>query len=109
MPGGGSAQFSAVPLNLLGATGKDTADYIVTGSWSEKAATEAKKYCNVNVVYSGKAQGYTDCPQQGQALSFSPDPAYVYYCANETVNGWLRRRGRMGGADIHGPCYRRRC
>ena len=29
-----------------------TADYIVTGTWSEKAAKEAEKYGKVNLVVS---------------------------------------------------------
>lgn len=31
----------------------DTCDYIVTGSWSKKAAGEAKKYVKVNVAATG--------------------------------------------------------
>ena len=34
--GGASTQFSAIPLNLAGEG--DTVDYLVTGSWSKKAA-----------------------------------------------------------------------
>ena len=39
--GGASMQFSMVPMNILPAGGK--ADYIITGSWSKKAAKEAKR------------------------------------------------------------------
>lgn len=49
MQGGGTGQFSAVPLNLCTAS-DDTVDYIVTGAWSSKAAKEAEKYCKVNRV-----------------------------------------------------------
>ncbi len=38
--GGASTQFSAIPLNLAGEG--DTVDYIVTGSWSKKAASGAR-------------------------------------------------------------------
>lgn len=38
--GGASTQFSAIPLNL--AADGDTVDYIVTGSWSKKAASGAR-------------------------------------------------------------------
>src|SRR3970282_2774654 len=41
LQGGASMQFSMVPMNLL-PEGR-TADYLVTGSWSQKAAKEAKK------------------------------------------------------------------
>ena len=48
--GGGSTQFSAVPLNLLGGLDKPVVDYVVTGGWSAKAAKEASKYATVNEV-----------------------------------------------------------
>ena len=38
MQGGGCGQFASVPLNLLGT--KSTADYVVTGTWSQKASEE---------------------------------------------------------------------
>ena len=44
LQGGASTQFAAVPLNLIGRTGK--ADYIVTGSFSGKAAKEAGYFAN---------------------------------------------------------------
>src|ERR1700704_4137201 len=48
LQGGASMQFSMVPMNLLAAGG--TADYIDTGSWSDKAIKEAKKVGRVNVA-----------------------------------------------------------
>src|SRR5919198_1029979 len=41
LQGGASLQFSMVPMNLLSPTG--SADYIVTGTWSQKAVKEAKR------------------------------------------------------------------
>ena len=40
LQGGGTLQFSMVPINLLRNSKK--ADYIVTGEWAKKAAEEAK-------------------------------------------------------------------
>jgi len=54
LQGGGSGQFSAVPLNLLALKPGHCADYIVTGSWSAKAAQEAEKYGTVNLVVPKK-------------------------------------------------------
>ncbi len=48
LQGGASLQFSMVPMNLLGAG--QTADYIDSGSWGEKAVKEAKKVGTVNVA-----------------------------------------------------------
>ena len=50
LQGGGNGQFAAVPLNLIGLKEHRQADYIVTGSWSAKAAKEGEKYGTVNVV-----------------------------------------------------------
>jgi hypothetical protein len=50
LQGGGSTQFSAVPLNLFGIGENPCADYVVTGNWSQKAAAEAAKYGAVNEV-----------------------------------------------------------
>ena len=41
LQGGASTQFAAIPLNLIGRTGK--ADYVVSGQFSGKAFKEAQK------------------------------------------------------------------
>ena len=56
--GGGTGQFSAVPLNLMNLRPEGKADYIITGSWSAKAALEAEKYGKVNRVLP-KLESYT--------------------------------------------------
>jgi len=62
-------------------------DYIVTGSWSEKAAEEARKYTsNVNVVSCKTAAGFTTITEQSK-WSLGEGASYVYYCDNETVDG----------------------
>lgn len=58
LQGGGSGQFSAVPLNLIGLKEDQCADYLVTGTWSAKAAKEAEKYGKVNIVHP-KLDSYT--------------------------------------------------
>ncbi|XP_048750744.2 phosphoserine aminotransferase-like [Ostrea edulis] len=83
--GGGTGQFSAVPLNLMKLRPEAKADYIVTGTWSAKAANEAEKYGKVNRVLP-KLESYTTIPDVSQ-WSLSPDASYVYYCSNETIHG----------------------
>ncbi|XP_059145007.1 phosphoserine aminotransferase-like [Physella acuta] len=85
LQGGGTGQFSAVPLNLLALKPSHSADYIVTGSWSAKAAQEAEKYGTVNLVIP-KTKKYTSIPDVS-TWQLSPDASYVYYCANETIDG----------------------
>lgn len=81
LQGGAHLQFAMVPLNLLGA--KFQADYILSGVWSEKAADEARRFCNVNVAGHGML---TSLPKRDE-LKFNSDAAYVHYCSNETING----------------------
>ena len=42
LQGGASLQFSMIPMNLLPRR-RQTADYIITGSWGKKAVKEAKR------------------------------------------------------------------
>ncbi|XP_076054638.1 phosphoserine aminotransferase [Oratosquilla oratoria] len=83
MHGGGTGQFAAVAMNLLGRTGE--ADYVVTGSWSQKSAKEASKYGKVNYVLPSADQ-FSGIPSV-DTWKLSPRASYVYYCSNETVEG----------------------
>lgn len=84
LQGGASLQFSAIPLNLLGAG--QTADYIDTGIWSQKAIEEARRYGQVHVAASSKSDAYHHVPAQSE-WNLSPDAAYVHYTPNETIGG----------------------
>ena len=81
--GGATQQFSMVPLNLL-KNGK--ADYIITGSFSKKAATEAKKYGEINIAYDGSDNDFKHIPTQDE-LKLNPEASYVHLCANNTIYG----------------------
>merc|ERR1719240_882216 len=85
LQGGATAQFAAVPLNLLGERGAK-ADYIVTGVWGEKAHQECNKYGLGNVVISSKSCKFTSIPSVSD-WNLSDDAKYVHYTLNETVNG----------------------
>ncbi len=84
MQGGATAQFAAVPMNLLGDKGK--ADYIVSGNFSKIAAAEAEKYCKVNIIASSADRDFTYIPK-AEDLRPDPDAAYMHYCSNNTVFG----------------------
>ena len=53
--GGATLQMSMTPMNLAAAG--NTAEYVVTGSWSKKAATEAQKFCDARIVADASDQG----------------------------------------------------
>ncbi len=82
--GGASTQFAAVPLNLL-PEGR-TADYILTGSWAEKAYQEAAKFGKIHIAASSKEENYSRIPRAGE-IQLSSDPAYVHICSNNTIFG----------------------
>jgi phosphoserine aminotransferase len=82
--GGASLQFSMVPMNLL--AGDATADYIDTGSWSDKAIKEARKVGRVNVVGSTKADNYTRIPSSSE-LTPTSGAAYIHMTSNNTIEG----------------------
>jgi len=84
LQGGASAQFSAIPMNML--RGKNTADYFSTGQWSEKAIEEARRYCDVNIVASSESDGFNSVPDKS-TWSLNPNAAYVHYVTNETIGG----------------------
>jgi phosphoserine aminotransferase len=84
LQGGASLQFSMVPLNLL--TNGRTADYIITGTWTDKAAKEAKKVGNVNIAATGAADNFSRIPAASE-WKFTPDAAYVHITSNNTIEG----------------------
>jgi phosphoserine aminotransferase len=91
LTGGAAQQFAQVPMNFLppGAS----ADYLMTGVWSEKAYEEAQ--------YLGKARiagttvlpdkRYVRVPRQDE-LQLDPRAAYVHLTSNNTIYGtqWHR-------------------
>jgi phosphoserine aminotransferase len=84
LQGGASLQFSMVPMNLLPAGG--SADYIVTGSWSQKAVKEAKRVAGVKIAASTESENFARIPQQSE-LKLDPGAAYVHYTTNNTIFG----------------------
>ena len=84
LQGGATLQFAMTAMNLMPRTGK--ADYAVTGSFSEKAMKEAKKYGEVNIAADSSDANHTYIPQQSE-LKLDPGASYFYYCDNNTVYG----------------------
>jgi phosphoserine aminotransferase len=84
LQGGASLQFSMVPLNLLPAGGK--ADYVLTGAWAKKAASEAKRYGTVNVAATSAETNFNRIPTQAE-LKLDPGAAYVHITGNNTIFG----------------------
>ena len=81
---GASGQFSMVPLNLIGRTGR--ADYAVTGNFSQIACQEARKYGEIHLAADSGDRNHTYIPAQDR-LDLDPRASYFYYCANNTIYG----------------------
>jgi len=83
LQGGASLQFSMVPMNLL--LPGQTADYVVTGAWSQKAVKEAKRVGGVKVAATTEPH-VTRVPAQRE-LTLDPNAAYLHYTTNNTIFG----------------------
>ncbi|MBS0202695.1 MAG: 3-phosphoserine/phosphohydroxythreonine transaminase [Planctomycetes bacterium] len=82
LQGGASSQFFMIPMNLL--PRDRTADYLVTGAWSEKALEEAVRFGGTHVACTSQDRNFSYIPA---TCSFSPNPAYVHYTSNNTIFG----------------------
>lgn len=80
--GGASLQFSMIPYNLL--PDGQTAAYLETGSWAQKAIKEAKMFGNVNIVASSSDKNFTYIPKD---FSVPGDAAYFHVTTNNTIYG----------------------
>jgi len=85
LQGGASSQFAAIPMNLMGRTGK--ADYFRTGSWSKKAIAEAKRFGAVEVTADCEIDGKFTSVPAADGFSVSADASYLHYTPNETIEG----------------------
>ncbi|MEG2658951.1 MAG: aminotransferase class V-fold PLP-dependent enzyme, partial [Clostridiales bacterium] len=84
LQGGASLQFSMIPMNFL--KEGETADYVLTGSWSEKALKEAKKIGKTHVAFTDSENNYKRVPQDSE-IELSQNPKYVHITTNNTIYG----------------------
>src|SRR5437764_3910867 len=84
LQGGGSLQFSMVPMNLC-LPGKPV-DVLHTGAWTAKAIAELKKGFLHHIAASTESERFARLPQPGE-IHFSANASYVYLCTNNTIEG----------------------
>jgi phosphoserine aminotransferase len=99
LQGGASLQFSMIPMNLLPAD--RTADYLLTGVWSQKAVKEAKQVGKVHIAATSEATHFDRIPQPDE-IRYSADPAYVHFTTNNTIYGtqWTSEPAVPAGAPL---------
>ncbi|HIU79234.1 MAG TPA: 3-phosphoserine/phosphohydroxythreonine transaminase [Candidatus Avilachnospira avicola] len=101
LQGGASQQFAAVPMNLMR---NRVADYIITGQWAKKAASEAELFGKVNRIASSADKTFSYIPDC-EDLPVSEDADYVYICQNNTIYGTRypklpNTKGKLLVADV---------
>jgi phosphoserine aminotransferase len=92
LQGGASMQFALVPMSFLPPGG--SADYIVTGAWSEKGHAEAAAWApiagpgdtRVRIAASTRESGYHRVALLEEA-TLDSRAAYVHWTSNETIHG----------------------
>ena len=84
MQGGATLQFATVPMTLAG-EGQGV-DYLITGHWGRKAASEAARLRPVRIVADGESMQYRSVPAREDWLR-GDGAAYLHYTANETLHG----------------------
>ena len=84
LQGGATQQFATVPMNFGHI--KKKADYVLSGTWSKKAISEASKILEVNTIASSEDKNFSYAPDP-KSWNLSEDSAYVHYCPNETIQG----------------------
>ena len=84
MQGGASSQFFMVPMSFL--SKEATADYVLTGSWSKKAISEAKRFGTAHVAGSSEDENFSYIPA-ADGLRWSERPTYAHFTSNNTIFG----------------------
>jgi len=82
LQGGATALFTLIPMNYL----HSSADYLVGGEWSKKAAGNGKEIGKINVVATSEASNFDHSPPQSE-WKLDPKADYFHVCTNETVHG----------------------
>ena len=95
MQGGATAENAIIPMNLIGRNGAGKADYILSGSWSNKSYKEAQRYGDIALAASSGDPATIDGREQAawtwfpssETWKVRPDAAYLHLCGNETIGG----------------------
>lgn len=97
LQGGASSQFFMIPMNFL--TPDRTADYLVTGAWSEKALEEAVRFGKTHTACSSQDKNFSYIPAK---IEYSPNPVYAHYTSNNTIFGtqWSGIPAVPAGVDL---------
>ncbi len=83
LQGGAIAENAMIPLNLLAGR---SADYAITGTWSQRSVEDARPFGDIRVVASSAAENFTHVPVL-DTWTLNKEAAYLHVCTNETICG----------------------
>ena len=84
LQGGASTQFYMTALNLL--HDGEGADFLVTGVWSKKALSEAKRVGDAVAAWDDSENGFKSVPGDSD-YNVRDDAKYLHYTSNNTLFG----------------------
>mgnify|MGYP001171603490 FL=1 len=84
LQGGATHQFSMIPINFL--SKNESADYLLSGTWSKLAISEASKFSNINIVASSEEDNFNHVPDF-KSWNLDSKAKYFHYAPNETIQG----------------------
>jgi len=84
LQGGASMQFAMLPMNFIPKGG--SADYVNTGTWSQKALKEAKIIASGRLAATSEGDGFTRIPKPDE-YDLDLNAAYVHITSNNTIKG----------------------
>ena len=85
LQGGAHHLFATLPLNFL--RPGQRADYLLTGSWGERALEEAQIVGDAREAASTRQDGTYHRTLRPDEIPSSEGAAYIHYTTNETVHG----------------------
>jgi phosphoserine aminotransferase len=80
--GGATNQFSMVPMNII--RSGESADYLLTGVWAEKAYNEARRLRAATIAASSQDKKYSFIPR---TISQQKEAIYLHFTSNNTIAG----------------------
>ena len=84
LQGGATHQFSMVPMNF--SSKNESADYLLSGTWSKLAISEASKLSTINIVASSEKDNFSYVPDI-RSWNLDRRAKYFHYAPNETIQG----------------------
>ena len=84
LQGGASLQFYMTALNLL--RPGEEADYLVTGTWAQKALKEAKRVGAAKGIWDDAPNNFKRVPKNGE-YTVRENAVYLHYTSNNTIYG----------------------